>query len=231
MSEPQRLRVNEIFHSLQGEGTRAGARCVFIRLTGCNLRCAYCDTPYAFDEGDWMTLDQIIERVHAFECPMVEVTGGEPLLQPNVYPLMDRLVDQFETVLLETSGTVSIARVDQRVVRIVDFKCPSSGAVERNDWTNVDLLTERDEVKFVIGDRADVIEMGPAMGGGVISSQGYGQGPVGRPVHDIMPVGFLRADPRTIDEIEGVLPAELPGGLHHRGWQGTGRDHDEGGPQ
>ena len=102
-----------------------------------------------------MTLDQIVERVHAFECPTVEVTGGEPLLQPNVYPLMDRLADQFETVLLETSGTVSIARVDPRVVRIVDFKCPSSGAVERNDWTNVDLLTERDEVKFVIGDRAD----------------------------------------------------------------------------
>jgi 7-carboxy-7-deazaguanine synthase len=155
MFERQRLRVNEIFHSLQGEGTRAGTRCVFIRLTGCNLRCAYCDTPYAFDEGDWMTLDEIIERVRAFDCPTVEVTGGEPLLQPDVYPLMQRLLDEFATVLLETSGAVSIAKIDPRVVRIVDFKCPSSDEVERNDWANVDLLTEHDEVKFVIGDRAD----------------------------------------------------------------------------
>jgi 7-carboxy-7-deazaguanine synthase len=155
MSRSQRLLVNEIFHSVQGEGTRAGLRCVFVRLTGCNLRCAYCDTPYALDEGDWMTLDEIIERARAFECPMVEVTGGEPLLQPDVHPLMQRLLDEFETVLLETSGAISIARVDPRVVRIVDFKCPSSGEVERNDWTNVDVLTEHDEVKFVIGDRAD----------------------------------------------------------------------------
>ena len=155
MSKPERLRVNEVFHSLQGEGTRAGLRCVFIRLTGCNLRCAYCDTAYAIDEGDWMTLDEIIERVRAFDCSMVEVTGGEPLLQPDVYPLMQRLLDEFETVLLETSGAVSIAKVDPRVVRIVDFKCPSSGEVKRNDWTNVDVLTEHDEVKFVIGDRAD----------------------------------------------------------------------------
>jgi len=147
--------VNEIFHSLQGEGTRAGTRCIFIRLTSCNLRCAYCDTPYAFDEGDWMTLDQIIERVRTFECPTVEVTGGEPLLQPNVYPLMQRLLDEFATVLLETSGAASIAKVDPRVVRIVDFKCPSSGEGEKNNWTNVDALTEHDEVKFVIGDRAD----------------------------------------------------------------------------
>ena len=147
--------MNEIFHSLQGEGTRAGTRCIFIRLTSCNLRCAYCDTPYAFDEGDWMTLDQIIERVRTFECPTVEVTGGEPLLQPNVYPLMQRLLDEFATVLLETSGAASIAKVDPRVVRIVDFKCPSSGEGEKNNWTNVDALTEHDEVKFVIGDRAD----------------------------------------------------------------------------
>ena len=155
MRTTQRLRVNEIFHSVQGESTRAGLRCAFIRLTGCKLRCAYCDTAYAFDEGDWMTLDEITERVRAFDCPTVEVTGGEPLLQPNVYLLMQWLLDEFETVLLETSGAVSIAEVDPRVVRIVDFKCPSSGEVERNDWTNIDLLTKRDEVKFVIGDRAD----------------------------------------------------------------------------
>jgi 7-carboxy-7-deazaguanine synthase len=155
MSNPPRLRVNEIFHSVQGEGTRAGERCAFIRLTGCNLRCLWCDTEYAFYEGDWMTLDQILERVRAFDCPTVEVTGGEPLLQPDVYPLMDRLLDAFETVLLETSGAMSIGKVDPRVVRIVDFKCPSSGEVERNDWANIDLLTPTDEAKFVIGTRED----------------------------------------------------------------------------
>jgi len=155
MGEPQRLRVNEIFHSVQGEGTRVGVRCVFIRLTGCHLRCTYCDTPYAFDEGNWMTLDEILARVRAYGCPTVEVTGGEPLLQPDVYPLMARLADEFETVLLETSGTLSVAEVDPRVVRIVDFKCPSSGEVERNDWSNIDVLRPTDEVKLVIGSRED----------------------------------------------------------------------------
>jgi 7-carboxy-7-deazaguanine synthase len=140
---------------VQGESTRAGGRCAFIRLTGCNLRCLWCDTEYAFYEGDWMTLDEILDRVRAFDCPTVEVTGGEPLLQPDVYPLMGRLLDEFETVLLETSGAVSIAQVDLRVVRIVDFKCPSSGEVERNDWVNIDLLTATDEAKFVIGTRED----------------------------------------------------------------------------
>jgi 7-carboxy-7-deazaguanine synthase len=149
------LRVNEIFHSVQGEGTRAGVPCAFIRLTGCHLRCVWCDTEYAFNEGAWMTLAEILERVRAFKCRTVEVTGGEPLLQPDVYPLMDRLLAEYETVLLETSGAVSIARVDPRVVRIVDFKCPSSGEAERNDWSNVRLLTPRDEVKFVIGSRED----------------------------------------------------------------------------
>jgi 7-carboxy-7-deazaguanine synthase len=155
MGKPRRLCVNEIFHSVQGEGTRTGVRCVFIRLTGCHLRCAYCDTRYAFNEGDWMTLDEILERVRVYGCPTVEVTGGEPLLQPNVYPLIQRLVDEFETVLLETSGTLSIAQVDPRVVRIVDLKCPSSGEMERNEWSNVDRLRPTDEVKFVIGTRAD----------------------------------------------------------------------------
>lgn len=155
MNKPPRLRVNEIFHSVQGEGTRAGVRCVFIRLTGCNLRCTYCDTAYAFDDGEWVTLDEVMVRAGAFDCPTVEVTGGEPLLQPSVYPLIERLLDEFETVLLETSGAAGIAKVDPRVVRIVDFKCPSSGEVERNDWTNIDLLTPNDEVKFVIGTRAD----------------------------------------------------------------------------
>ena len=155
MSEQLRLRVNEIFCSIQGEGTRAGLRCVLIRLTGCNLRCSYCDTTYAYDEGEWMSLDEIMRRVRAYECPIVEVTGGEPLLQRDVYTLLARLLDEFETVLLETSGAVSIAEVDPRVVRIVDLKCPSSGEEQRNEWANIELLTSRDEVKFVIGSRAD----------------------------------------------------------------------------
>ena len=108
----ERLRINEIFHSIQGEGTRAGMPCVFIRLTGCHLRCTYCDTEYAFYEGGWMTLNEIVARVRDYGCGMVEVTGGEPLLQPAVYPLMKRLADEFETVLLETSGAVPIDKVD-----------------------------------------------------------------------------------------------------------------------
>lgn len=155
MARVNQLRVHEIFHSVQGEGTRVGVRCVFIRLTGCHLRCHYCDTEYAFYEGGWRTLDEILAEVGRYDCRVVEVTGGEPLLQPNVYPLLDRLLESYATVMLETSGAVSIARVDPRVVRIVDVKCPSSGEQERNDWSNVALLTPNDEVKFVIGSRAD----------------------------------------------------------------------------
>lgn len=150
-----RLRVNEIFHSIQGEGTRAGVRCAFVRLTGCHLRCTYCDTAYAFHEGGWMTLDAVVDAVAAFGCPTVEVTGGEPLLQPGVYPLTRRLADVYPTVMIETSGAVLMDRVDPRVVRIMDLKCPSSGEAHRNEWRNIDLLTPRDEVKFVIGGRAD----------------------------------------------------------------------------
>lgn len=149
------MRVNELFCSIQGEGTRVGLRCAFIRLTGCHLRCRWCDTAYAFTEGRWMELDEVVRQVRQYRCPMVEVTGGEPLLQPAVYPLLTRLADEFETVLLETSGALPIAGVDPRVVRIVDVKCPGSGESERNHWPNLDLLTPHDEVKFVLADRAD----------------------------------------------------------------------------
>jgi 7-carboxy-7-deazaguanine synthase len=155
MSGAARLKVNEIFHSIQGEGTRAGVRCVFVRLTGCHLRCSYCDTEYGFYEGAWMTLDEIVSRVREYDCPTVEITGGEPLLQPAVYPLMQRLADELPSVLLETSGACSIAKVDPRVVRIMDLKTPGSGEQERNCWANLELLTPRDEVKFVIGSRED----------------------------------------------------------------------------
>lgn len=155
MARTNQLRVNEIFHSIQGEGTRAGLPCAFVRLTGCHLRCAYCDTAYAFYAGRWMTLEEILAAVRSFGCPFVEVTGGEPLLQPTVYPLLARLLDEFATVAIETSGAVSIERVDTRVVRIVDIKTPSSGECTRNHWPNIDLLTQRDEVKFVLTTRED----------------------------------------------------------------------------
>ncbi|MFO0837143.1 MAG: radical SAM protein [Phycisphaerae bacterium] len=152
--EPQ-LRVNEIFHSIQGEGTRAGVPCVFVRLTGCHLRCTYCDTEYAFYEGEWMTLDAVLDAVRRYGCPTVEITGGEPLLQPGVYPLMTRLCDEYPTVMLETSGAVPIERCDARVIRIMDLKCPASGEAGRNHMPNIEMLTPRDEVKFVVGTRGD----------------------------------------------------------------------------
>jgi 7-carboxy-7-deazaguanine synthase len=149
------LTINEIFHSIQGESTHAGRPCVFVRLTACDLRCSWCDTPYAFHEGRKMELDEVIARVKSYGCPVVEVTGGEPLLQPDVYPLMQRLVDDGLTVLLETGGHRSIEQVPAGVIRVMDVKCPGSGESDRNDWSNMARLTPADEVKFVIKDRAD----------------------------------------------------------------------------
>jgi len=149
------LLINEIFHSIQGESSYAGSLCVFVRLTGCNLRCAWCDTTYAFEDGQPMTLDQIIAAVEQYDCPLVEITGGEPLLQAAVLSLMTRLCDLGKTVLLETNGSQDIAPVDARVVKIVDFKCPSSGENGKNRVANVRHLGKKDEVKFVIADRAD----------------------------------------------------------------------------
>ncbi len=149
------LTINEIYHSIQGESTWAGCPCVFVRLTFCDLRCSYCDTEYAFYEGKKQTLAEITRAVAAFDCPLVEITGGEPLLQKNVLPLMTALADAGHTVLLETSGAHDISKVDARVHRIMDLKTPSSGEAERNLFSNVEYLTARDEVKFVIGSRED----------------------------------------------------------------------------
>ena len=149
------LTINEIFHSIQGESTYAGRPCVFVRLTACDLRCRWCDTPYAFHEGRKMSVDEVVADVESRGCPTVEVTGGEPLLQADVYPLMERLLVSGKTVLVETGGHRSIARVPPGVVRIVDIKCPGSGESEKNDWSNLALLTRQDEVKFVIADRRD----------------------------------------------------------------------------
>ena len=149
------LTINEIFHSIQGESTHAGRPCVFVRLTACDLRCSWCDTPYAFIEGHKMSLDDIISEVKSYACPTVEITGGEPLLQKNVYALMQRLLDDGLTVMLETGGHISIEQVPAAVIRVMDIKCPGSGESHRNDWTNMERLATHDEVKFVVKDRVD----------------------------------------------------------------------------
>jgi 7-carboxy-7-deazaguanine synthase len=150
------LKVNEIFYSIQGESSYAGRPCVFVRLTGCNLRCSYCDTQYAYDSGDQLEIDEIIARVTtSHRCQLVEVTGGEPLVQNDTPLLISGLLDQGLEVLLETNGSKDISQIDGRCVRIVDIKCPSSGEEGKNDLGNLKRLTEKDEIKFVIGSRED----------------------------------------------------------------------------
>ncbi len=149
------LSVNEIFYSIQGESTFAGKPCVFVRLAGCDLRCSWCDTPYAFNEGEKMSVDDVIAKVEAYRSPLVEVTGGEPLLQEDVYPLMERLLEDGCTVLLETGGQIDVGRVPGAVIKVVDVKCPASGESDKVEWANIDRLASRDQVKFVIQDRVD----------------------------------------------------------------------------
>ena len=149
------LTINEIFYSVQGESSFAGRPCVFVRLTACDLRCSWCDTPYAFHEGTKRPVDDVLAEVDRFGCSLVEVTGGEPLLQEGVYPLFDGLLARGKQVLLETGGHRSIERVPAGVVTILDVKCPGSGEAQRMDWSNLDRLRPHDEVKFVIADRAD----------------------------------------------------------------------------
>ena len=151
----ERLRVNEIFFSIQGESTWAGCPCVFVRLTGCNLRCQWCDTEYAFYEGRHLTVGEILEQVRGYGCNLVEVTGGEPLLQKGVHHLFELLLNGGFTVLVETSGERDLSCVDSRVIKIVDLKCPSSGECASNRLSNLEYLSTRDEVKFVIADRCD----------------------------------------------------------------------------
>lgn len=149
------LTINEIFHSIQGESTHTGRPCVFVRLTACDLRCSWCDTAYAFHEGRRMSIDDVLTEVDRFQCPVVEITGGEPLLQREVFPLMDRLLAQGRTVLIETGGHRSLADVPAGVVKIMDIKCPGSGQAAKMDWSNLAQLTADDQVKFVITNRED----------------------------------------------------------------------------
>jgi 7-carboxy-7-deazaguanine synthase len=149
------LKVNEIFYSIQGESTYAGLPCVFVRLTGCNLRCSYCDTQYAYHEGEELDVAGILDRVAGYQCDLVEVTGGEPLVQNETPSLIHRLLEKGFNVLMETNGSLDISCIDPRCVRIMDIKCPSSGEAERNLLGNLIRFTDKDELKFVIGDRED----------------------------------------------------------------------------
>jgi 7-carboxy-7-deazaguanine synthase len=210
------LTVNEIFYSIQGESTRAGEPCVFVRLTACDLRCAWCDTAYAFYEGRKMSIEDVVAAVDAYGCPLVEITGGEPLLQQDVYPLMERLLDAGRTVLLETGGHRPITRVPREVIKVVDVKCPGSGEAGKNDWSNLDALAPHDQVKFVIQDRTDY-----EYARGVIEHRGL----AGRaaaillsPVHGLL-------DPRTLAEwiLADRLPARLQLQLHKFIWSPAAR--------
>jgi 7-carboxy-7-deazaguanine synthase len=149
------LRITEIFHSIQGESTHAGRPCVFVRLTGCNLRCRWCDSEYTFTGGTKTEIEEVMQKVRAYGCNLVEITGGEPLAQPESLQLISRLCDEGFEVLIETSGSIDIAPVDRRAKIILDVKCPGSGEESKNLWSNLDILGDHDEVKFVIAGRDD----------------------------------------------------------------------------
>lgn len=210
------LTVNEIFYSIQGESTRAGQPCVFVRLTACDLRCSWCDTPYAFHEGRKMSIDEVIAAVDSYGCDLVEVTGGEPLLQEDVYPLMQRLLDAGRAVMLETGGHRPIDRVPQPVQKIVDVKCPGSGEAEKNHWENLTALAPHDEVKFVVQDRGDY-----EFARDVIRRYDLARRAAAvllSPVHGVL-------DPRTLSEwmLADRLPARLQLQLHKFIWSPTTR--------
>src|SRR5438105_7357469 len=152
---PGQLLMHEIYRSIQGESTFAGLPCVFVRLSVCDSRCVWCDTPHAFTQGEWQSVDDVFRRAMEFDIPLIEITGGEPLLQSEVLPLMTRFADAGRTVLLETSGAHDVGPVDRRVHIIMDLKCPDSGESERNHWPNLERLKPTDEIKFVIASRRD----------------------------------------------------------------------------
>ena len=205
------LTVNEIFHSIQGESTHAGRPCVFVRLTACDLRCSWCDTPYAFYEGRKMSVDDVIAGVEQYGCDVVEITGGEPLLQKEVYPLMQRLLDAGRTAMIETGGHLSADAVPEGVIRVIDVKCPGSGEAERMHWPNLDRLRATDEVKFVLRDRADYDYARE-----VISRYGLAARAAAihmSPVHDVL-------HPRTLSEwvLADALPVRVQLQLHKYIW-------------
>jgi 7-carboxy-7-deazaguanine synthase len=210
------LTINEIFYSIQGESTRAGLPCVFVRLTACDLRCVWCDTPYAFDEGRKQSIEQVLAEIERYDCGLVEITGGEPLLQEDVYPLMDRLLQRGRTVLLETGGHRPVSRVPHEVIKILDVKCPGSGEADKNDWGNLDQLTSQDEVKFVVKDRTDYEFARDIIHKHDLSSRCAAV--LISPVHDVL-------DAKTLSEwiLEDSLPGRLQLQLHKYVWSPTTR--------
>jgi 7-carboxy-7-deazaguanine synthase len=209
------LKVNEIFFSIQGESTHIGRPCVFVRLTYCNLRCIYCDTTYAFYEGKDETLTEIISEISKYECRLIEITGGEPLIQKNVLPLMRDLCDLDYEVLLETAGHMDISRVDKRVKIIMDIKCPSSGESGKVLWSNIPHLKDKDEVKFVLGSEQDL-----EWAGNVIKTYG---------LIEICPVifspVFRTMNNRTLAEwiLASRLPVRMQIQLHKHIWDPEAR--------
>jgi 7-carboxy-7-deazaguanine synthase len=209
------LTVNEIFFSIQGEGTRTGEPCVFLRLTGCPLRCTWCDTAYAFHEGKKRSPGEILEELERFPCRQVLVTGGEPLAQPPVFPFLTRLCDEGWQVLVETSGHVLVDRVDPRVVIILDVKAPGSGETARMEWANLDLLKPGDEVKFVIRDRDDYEWSRALVGERRLAERGT---VLFSPVHGVLTPGSLAGW-----ILEDGLPVRLQVQLHKYLWPGVER--------
>lgn len=209
------LRVNEIFHSIQGESTHAGRPCVFVRLTGCNLRCVWCDTAHAFHDGSALSVDDVVDRVAAYECGLVEVTGGEPLLQPESIDLMRALIDRGFEVLLETGGSLPIDAVPVGVARIVDVKCPGSGESDRNRWDNLETLRRGDELKFVIAGRADYEWAADVVRRRALSERAT---VLFSPVHGELAGGDLA---RWV--LEDALPVRVQLQMHKQLWPGVPR--------
>ncbi len=210
------LTINEIFHSIQGESSHAGRLCVFVRLTGCDLRCSWCDTPYSFHEGHKMSVDEVAAAVEAYGSALVEITGGEPLLQEDVYPLIDRLLASGRTVMLETGGHRSTTRVPAAVFTILDVKCPASGEASKNDWSNLDRLAPHDEVKFVVQDRADYEFAREVIARYDLASRAAAV--LISPVHGVL-------EPKALSEwmLADRLPARLQMQLHKYIWSPTTR--------
>jgi len=204
------LEVTEIYKSIQGESTHVGLPCVFVRLTGCNLRCVWCDTSYAFDGGKKLPIKQILDQVKSYGINLVEITGGEPLLQKEVFLLMETLLKNNIQVMLETGGSLSIKKVPEKVIKIVDIKCPGSGEEDKNYWDNLNHLTPKDEIKFVIADRGDY-EWSRA----VLQSRG-----LDKKAHILFSPVFEKLNLKDLTEwiLEDNLPVRLQTQLHKHIW-------------
>ena len=209
------LKVNEIYYSIQGESTHVGRPCIFIRLTYCNLRCTYCDTEYAFYEGKDIEIPEIMAEIKQWNCNLVEVTGGEPLFQDECIDLLNELTNQNYEVLLETGGSLSISDVPKEIVRIVDFKCPSSGMEKKNLWSIVNDLQPHDEVKFVIGDRED-FDWAKEM---------LNKYSLNEKCSILFSPTFGKIDPSLIVEwiLEGDIPVRMQLQMHKHIWESEGK--------